>query len=590
MGAPETTTSRRLLIVAVGAFILLGAAIDLWRRRAAPAESGPVRLTRDAGLTTHPALSPDGKLLAYAADRGGSVLNIWMQPVAGGTPVRLTTGDADSHSPAFSHDGARIAFRSEAGEGGLFTVPARGGEPVWIAAAGHNPRFSPDGKWLAWWAPLDRDRAELRVAPATGGPSRRLCEKFRAARHPVWSPDGRHLLFAGVDENGRRDWYVVPAEGGEALRTGARLVLQAGNRSWNVIPSAWVGDDVYLLGGRERSGVWRAVIAPPVMQFTTAAAQVTGDGIVANHASVSAAGDVAYATAAVTTGVWMLRLDRTGAAEGEPVKIADAGEDADPRPSISADGRRLLYQRDGRYGIKDLEGGQEKALDVEVWRGTPAVISPDGARVAYVRDGQLYSAPIEGGEPQLICRRCRVMNGWSADSARVLFEQNGSIGLAYPGHAERQRREFLRHPSAALREARFSPDNRWIAVQMERRGGSNRQIWIVPFREGPDPAEDTWIAVTEEDRDARYPCWSAAGDVLYYLSGRDGFHCIWGRRLDRTTGRPRGEPFAVRHFHQARYSLAGPRTPEVMSLASARGRLVFTLHETTGDLWLLRTR
>ncbi len=587
MAPSKTTTSRRLLIVALGAFVLLGAAIDLWRRRAAPQEGGAVRLTGEQGLSTEPALSPDGRLVAYASDRGGGALEIWVQPVAGGAPRRVTTGEADSHSPAFSHDGARIAFRSESGEGGVYVVPAAGGEPVPVAPGGRDPRFSPDGKWLAWWAPLAGDRAELRVAPAAGGESRRLCEDFRAARYPVWSPDARHLLFAGEDPRGRGDWYVVPVEGGAAARTGARMALDAHNMRSGVIPSAWTGDEVYLVGRfGESSGVWRASIAPAVMQFTTAPIQVTGGEVRATHAAVSATGDLAYAAGTASTGVWTLPLDADGAAAGEPVKIAEAGDGVSPRPTVSADGRRVLYRRGERYWFKDLESGQETEVNAESRRDSPAAISPDGAQIAYSGGDDLYAAPIEGGEARRICRYCRTMISWSADGARVLFEHHGVIGLAYTSNAEK--RDVLRYPRSFLGQARFSPDGRWIAVQMRGRGSSNRRIWIAPYREGPVPREDEWIAVTEEDSDSRHPCWSASGDVLYYLSGRDGFRCIWGRRLDRATRRPRGEPFPVRHFHQARYSLTSPRSPDDMALASARGRLVFTLHETTGDIWLIR--
>jgi eukaryotic-like serine/threonine-protein kinase len=588
MASSKTTTSRRLLIGAVGAFILLAGAMELWRRLPASAGDAPVRLAGEDSLATEPALSPDGKLVAYASDRGGEVLDIWVQPAGGGEARRIASGDADSRSPAFSPDGRRIAFRSESGEGGIYVAPVGGGEPVLAAAGGRDPRFSPDGKWLAWWVRLAENQAEIRVGPADGGESRRLAEEFRSARYPVWSPDGRHLLFLG-EGNERSDWFVVPVEGGPATRTGGRAILGIQGFWSEIVPRAWIGDEILFTGRSERSvNAWRIRITPGIMQFTAGAKRITSGDSRETHAAWSAGGAAAYATASVSSGVWMLPLDpATGAGAGDPVKVAD-GDDGGPlQASASHDGRRVVFRRKEHYWLKDLESGSEAELKAPARHDWPVVISPDGASVAYHDEGHFFSEPLEGGERQRICRNCWGLWSWSADGARVLFNQHGAIWLAYTANAEK--REILRHSDTAIYDARFSPDGRWIAFHMGgRRRGDRRQVWIAPYREGPRPKESEWIAVTPEDEHSRNPCWSADGGVLYYLSERDGFRCIWGQRLDRATRRPQGKPFAVRHFHGTRYGLTDPANPGGMSLAAARNRLVFTMYETRGEVWVTR--
>ena len=108
--------------MAVGVVLVLTAAGVAWWLRQSPAPSSGVAnpsgtvltpITADSGLSYSPALSPDGKLLAYASDRGGEGhLDIWVQQIGGGEPVRLTDHEADDYEPSFSPDGTLIVFSS----------------------------------------------------------------------------------------------------------------------------------------------------------------------------------------------------------------------------------------------------------------------------------------------------------------------------------------------------------------------------------------------------------------------------------------------------------------------------------------------
>ena len=194
VGGESAPPARRaigpLALAAAVAVLLAVAGFVWWKMRPAPPNRGPglTRLTSDSGLTTDPALSSDGRLLAYASDRAVTAgaednLDLWVQQLPAGEPLRLTRHPADDREPSFSPDGTRIAFRSERDGGGVYTMSALGGDERLIAPYGRRPAFSPDGESIVYWTgvPLAStsrcQRQDLRRAcpgrPNQGGADRR---------------------------------------------------------------------------------------------------------------------------------------------------------------------------------------------------------------------------------------------------------------------------------------------------------------------------------------------------------------------------------------------------------------------------------
>ncbi len=101
------------------------------------------RLTFEDGFQTDPALSPDGKFLAYATDRNGN-FDIYTQPIEGGKAVRVTDSPAHDWEPSWSA-GGQIVFRSERDGGGLYVVSPTGGSERRLTTFGRRPLWSPDG-------------------------------------------------------------------------------------------------------------------------------------------------------------------------------------------------------------------------------------------------------------------------------------------------------------------------------------------------------------------------------------------------------------------------------------------------------------
>src|SRR5262249_44753898 len=111
-------------------------------------------------------------------------------------------------------------------------------------------RYSPDGKWIAYWIGERQANATIGVVQSGGGQPRQLDlnPTFSAARYPLWSPDGKYLLFlgrpsaAGYDD----DWWVASVETGKVVRRGAFDVFRRQGLPVSYASAAadWVGGKI----------------------------------------------------------------------------------------------------------------------------------------------------------------------------------------------------------------------------------------------------------------------------------------------------------------------------------------------------------
>jgi hypothetical protein len=81
--------------------------------------------------------------------------------------------------------------------------------------------------------------------------------------------------------------------------------------------------------------------------------------------------------------------------------------------------------------------------------------------------------------------------------------------------------------------------------------------------------------------------WSADGRLVYFVSGRDGFACIWAQRLDPFTKKTEGEPFPVYHAHASGRSLSNVGGYD-QAISATHDRIAFVLGEQTGSIWMAK--
>jgi len=612
---PPLPKPRRGL--AIAAAVVIGAAgvgVGWWlgaRRGASVAPfEGPVltRLTSDAGLTTEPALSADGKLLAYVSDRAGKGnLDIWVQQVAGGEPLQLTRDEADEREPSFSPDGSRVAFRSERAGGGVYVVSTLGGEPRKIVDHGRRPRFSPDGGTIAYWvgteAPV-RGASRIYVVGSNGGASRQIQPALALARWPVWSPDGKKLLFLGGSEAGDQpDWWIAPMDGGEAIRTGALAALTGRGaiptRQDTVAPSVWVpeGNQV-LCSARMGAGtnVWRIPISPDSGKVTDVPQRITfGSGLETGATVAAGLGQVAFAILNEQIDLWSLPLDAGRGKALAPITRLTQDPAADRSPHLSDDGNRLVFTASRSSAadvvMKDLKTGRQTPVAFQVPPDSGPMLTRDGSRVGYGRSENqkisFFAVDAGSSAEQRICEDCgSTVWDWSSNGTQFLLRFQQDTEMIVLDAATGQKRVLLRRPGRRSSRARFAPDDRWVAFH--ERLGPQVQVFIVPFRDGP-VADSDWITVTGGEALNSFPHWSPDGRILYFLSNRDGKQCLWAQPLEAASKRPAGAPLVVQHFHDPRLSPANMNLTW-FGMSVAQDKLVLNLGETTGSIWMAQLR
>jgi len=428
---------------------LIGAGI--WLRVFQPVVTGgpPLRvvpLTSYPGLEIQPALSPDGKQVAFAWNgEKEDNFDIYVKLVDAGTPLRLTTNPQPDYAPAWSPDGRYIAFIrwSELGAQ-VYVIPALGGSERKLgqtaafvlsteaASTGYRLSWTPDGKSLAV-----ADRGSPKEPNIIYLLSTETREKRRLTFppkdgfgdvYPALSPDGRTLAFVRMRAYAAMDIFLQPiptgAPGGEARR------LTFDQRAVNGLD--WAPDGRSILFSSDRSGTWE------IWQILASGGQpervAIGNG---HHPSISRDGHrLAFARSISDYNIWRVAGPAATGKRVEPTKLISSTH-SDHEPQFSPDGKRIAFgsTRSGSYEVWVCDSEGLNPVQLTSFGG-PAVgsprWSPDGRWIAFdsTREGQrdIYAVSAEGGGARRLTTEPSqdVRPSWSKDGRWIYFGSNRS--------------------------------------------------------------------------------------------------------------------------------------------------------------------
>lgn len=425
---------RTVFAAAIGVFAVVALGWRAWSGPNTVAIGKSTPVTIEEGLQIEPAISPNGRMVAYAKGNPQQ-MRIYVQRLEGGEPWPLT-GDSSTVEllPRWSPDNDALVFLAR---NNAYVSPAVGGTPRLVAAGeegesmvrsvswspngdsllivrndsllvrpldgpgarfiGHGTQlhscaWSPDNRWIACtsgnWLMFqpgtlfgNQAPSAIVLFPATGGSAVPLTDRDHAYHSPTWSADGKYLWLLSNRDGVWGEVYTLPiGRDGKPTGTYRRMGLQAESIS---LSERRIAYSVYS----RRANVWSVPIRLDRLATLTDASRVTSGNQIVEivHASRDCAWLVHDSDVRGNADIY--RIPTSG---GPQERLTD-----DPRPEyagdLSPDNRHIAYHlwKEGqrRLLVKELKSGTVEEIVPEPGdQGTPRW-SPSGDALAVWEHG-----------------------------------------------------------------------------------------------------------------------------------------------------------------------------------------------------------
>ena len=487
-----------------------------------------------AGYYRQPAVSPDSVVFVAEGD-------LWRTGLSGGAALRLTSNLAAESNPAISPDGRRVAFTARyEGPAEVYVMPISGGAPTRLTFDGDNSQvqgWTPDGKVL-YATPRYSDK-----------------------------PDARLYM---IDPASRLSTPIPLSQAAEGCYLGSSLFFAR---------QQLISDNVKRYQGGLAQQIWRFDAGKEAQRLTSDHAGTSHQPLCGN----SRVYFISDRDGALN--IWSMNTD------GRDLKQHTRHTEFDIRSaSISADGKRIVYQRGADIYLLDPISNVDTKLDISLqsdfehtrtrWVKTPwdfvTAIAPsvNGDRVAITARGQIFVAPVGNGRRVEATRASdfRARDGvFTHDGKSILAftDKSGEMELwRFPANGAGEAKQLTKGATVLRSKAFPSPDGKWIVhFDKDRRlyllnlaSGEDKQIDNSPvdaYEEIGWSPDSRWIAfnksaenyfetlhlieiatgkktqLTSDRFDARDAAFSPDGKWLFFLGNRTLRSVVtspWGQR------------------------------------------------------------
>jgi tricorn protease len=442
--------------------------------------------------------------------------------------------------PAMSPDNSEIAFVSG---GDIWAVSASGGEAHLLVshqADETRPVYAPDGKRLAFVS-TRTGNGDIYILTFGTGDLKRLTFDDANDRLDAWSRDGRWIYFStgGRNVSYMNDIYRVSVEGGTPMPVSAQMY----ENEYFSAPSPDGKTLAFTARGLDSEQWWRKGHS----HIDESEIWLMHDGAPPRYEQLSEGGDAKE--------IWPMwsadgrevyyMSDRSGAQNiwaraigGKPRQVTSFKGGRALWPSISYDGRFIVFERDFRIWKLDTKSGKAEPVSLAL-HGAPSAppvehkkfsddiqelaLSPDGKKVAFIVHGEVFAASAkDGGDAFRVTHSIANESGvrWSPDSRRIVYmsDRDGVTHLFnydFGGEIETRLTSSGEEDASPI----FSPDGKTIAFLRKGRelraidaDGKNDRLLVSSYFDRVPLLQDRTLAWSP---DSRWVAFFAYGERLY---------------------------------------------------------------------------
>ena len=534
--------------VVIGLIVVAAISFGVFKLATQPQSFGPVKMTaltsggkvNDEDIRGQLTISPDGKYVVCASGSGKEQASLWLRQISTNSLVRIVPPETGVFlATTFSPDGETIYYVALLERNKfvptLYRIPLLGGDPTKVLDLVSGAiAFSPDGKQFAF-VRNNYENMALMVANTDGSGQPRTIAVAKqpngfSPSGPSWSPDGKRIACGTINATGGGSSTVVEVslDGGDPKPIGSEKWARVGRVIWLADNSGLI-----ITAQPEFSSIGTQVwfLSYPDGKARRITNDLNGYGEVSLGLTADSS-TIATLQQGISSSIWITRpnedesqarqilktnlpdtiawtpdgkivyANRTGEnwdiwtanSDGSAPKQLTADAFIDQQPSVSGDGRYVVFQsnRSGNRNIwrLDVDGSNPKQLTEGATEDAAPVCSPDGGFVVFMsgRSGKLaiWKVGIDGGQPVQLTDR------------------------------------VSQFPS-------ISPDGKLIAYYYNDEQANNQpKLSIIPF-EGGAPVKTIDLSRTVQPIGF---AWMPDGQSVAYLGSDTGYLNVWSQPID----------------------------------------------------------